>query len=104
MLKNVATVANSAVRATDLVGCLGGEEFIILLPNTSLDAARRLAEKLRAHMQQSPTPWEKSSITTTVSIGVASTTAAQQHDFDHLYSTADKALYSAKALGRNRVV
>ncbi|MDD2881814.1 MAG: GGDEF domain-containing protein [Rhodoferax sp.] len=104
VLKNVATVANSAVRATDLVGRLGGEEFIILLPNTSLDAARRLAEKLRAHMQQSPTPWEKSSITTTVSIGVASTTAAQQHDFDHLYGTADKALYSAKALGRNRVV
>ena len=103
VLKNVAAVANSAVRATDLVGRLGGEEFIILLPNTSLEAARRLAEKLRAHMQQTPTLWEKTSITTTVSIGVASSTAAEQRDFDHLYTTADKALYSAKQLGRNRV-
>jgi diguanylate cyclase (GGDEF)-like protein len=104
VLKNVAVVANSAVRATDLVGRLGGEEFIILLPNTSLEAARRLAEKVRAQMQQSPTPWEKTSITTTVSIGVASSTAAEQRDFDHLYTTADKALYSAKERGRNRVV
>ena len=104
VLKNVATVAINAVRATDLVGRLGGEEFIILLPNTSLEAARRLAEKLRAQVQQSPTPWDAARITTTVSIGVASTTATEQRDFDHLYSTADKALYSAKALGRNRVV
>ncbi len=104
VLKNVSAVANSTVRATDLVGRLGGEEFIILLPNTSLEAARRLAEKLRAQMQQTPTPWEKTSITTTVSIGVASATAAEQRDFDHLYTTADKALYSAKELGRNRVV
>lgn len=104
VLKNVAVLANSAVRATDLVGRLGGEEFIILLPNTSLEAARRLAEKVRAHIQQAPTPWEKTCISATVSIGVASTTAAAQRDFDHLYSTADKALYSAKQLGRNRVV
>jgi len=103
VLKNVAAVANNAVRSTDLVGRLGGEEFIILLPNTTMDAARKLAEKLRANLQRSPTPWEDGRINSTVSIGVASTTAVENRDFDHLYTSADKALYSAKEKGRNRV-
>lgn len=103
VLKNVATVANSSVRSTDLVGRLGGEEFIVLLPNTSADSAHKLAEKLRANLQRSPTPWEKGRINSTASIGVASTTAAENRDFDHLYTSADKALYTAKEKGRNRV-
>jgi diguanylate cyclase (GGDEF)-like protein len=104
VLKNVAAVANRSVRSTDLVGRLGGEEFIILLPGTSLEAARRLAEKLRMNLEQSPVPWEGTPITCTVSVGVASTTAAEQRDFDHLYTQADKALYLAKKKGRNRVI
>jgi len=104
VLKNVAAVANNTVRSTDLVGRLGGEEFIILLPNTSLEAARKLAEKLRANMQAAAVTWEQHVIKTTVSIGLASTTAAEKRDFDHLYAHADKALYTAKSLGRNRVV
>jgi diguanylate cyclase (GGDEF)-like protein len=48
--------------------------------------------------------WEKAVIRTTVSIGVASTSAAEKLDFDHLYSAADKALYIAKEKGRNRVI
>ena len=104
VLKNVGVVANSTVRASDLVGRWGGEEFIILLPNTSLEAARRLAEKLRANLEHSSVVWEKSAIHTTVSIGVASTSAAENLDFDHLYTVADKALYIAKEKGRNRVI
>jgi len=103
VLKNVAAVATSSVRTTDLVGRLGGEEFIILLPATTLEAARWLAEKLRAKMEKSSTVWGGQRITSTVSIGVASTSAAQQHDFDHLYTSADEALYRAKEKGRNRV-
>lgn len=104
VLKNVAFIANNTVRATDLVGRLGGEEFIILLPNTSLEAARGLAEKLRANMERHPTPWENMAISTTISIGLASTTAAENRDFDQLYTAADKALYQAKERGRNQVV
>lgn len=103
VLKNVAAVANNSVRSTDLVGRLGGEEFIILLPNTTMDAARKLAEKLRANLQRTPTAWEQGLINSTVSVGVASTTAAENRDFDHLYTSADKALYTAKEKGRNRV-
>lgn len=103
VLKNVSAAANGSVRSTDLVGRLGGEEFIILLPNTPIDAARWLAEKVRASVERSPTTWENGQIHSTVSIGVASTTAAEKRDFDHLYSSADQALYSAKEKGRNRV-
>jgi diguanylate cyclase (GGDEF)-like protein len=104
VLKNVAFIANNSVRATDLVGRLGGEEFIVLLPNTSLEAARGLAEKLRANIERHPTPWESGVIKTTISIGLASTTAAEKLDFDLLYTAADKALYLAKERGRNQVV
>jgi diguanylate cyclase (GGDEF)-like protein len=104
VLKNVAVVANRTVRATDLVGRLGGEEFIVLLPQTTLEAARRLAEKLRANLEQSAILWEGQRITSTASIGLASTTASEHLDFDHLYNQADKALYMAKERGRNRVV
>jgi diguanylate cyclase (GGDEF)-like protein len=104
VLKNVAFIANNTVRATDLVGRLGGEEFLILLPNTSLEAARGLAEKLRANMERHATPWESTVIKTTISIGLASTSAAENRDFDALYTAADKALYQAKERGRNQVV
>lgn len=104
VLRHVATLANSTVRSTDLVGRLGGEEFIVLLPGTSVDAARRLAEKLRAVLEASPTAWEQTTIVATVSIGIAGTTASEKRSFDSLYSDADKALYMAKQRGRNRVV
>jgi diguanylate cyclase (GGDEF)-like protein len=100
----VASTAGRTVRSTDLVGRLGGEEFIVLLPCTSVEAARRLAEKLRNQLQNAPTLWEKTRIPATASIGVSGTTANDNHDFDTLYREADKALYVAKTQGRNRVV
>jgi diguanylate cyclase len=104
VLRQVATLASATVRSTDLVGRLGGEEFIVLLPNTSAEAGRKLAEKLRHRLESTPVPWERSSISVTASIGLASTTAAEKRDFDTLYTEADKALYLAKQRGRNRVV
>lgn len=103
VLRNVANAMRAAVRSTDLVGRLGGEEFVVLLPGTSLVAARTLAEKLRVRLQQSPTRWENGTITCTASIGMAGTTAKEKRTFDSLYNEADKALYIAKMRGRNRV-
>ena len=103
VLRNVANAMRAAVRSTDLVGRLGGEEFVVLLPGTSVVAARMLAEKLRVRLQNSPTPWENGAITCTASIGMAGTTAKEKRNFDSLYNEADKALYMAKMRGRNRV-
>ncbi len=104
VLRHVAALASSTVRSTDLVGRLGGEEFIVLLPNTSSEAGRKLAEKLRLRLEASVIEWEGTRIPVTASIGLSSTTAEEKRDFDHLYTEADKALYLAKQRGRNRVV
>jgi diguanylate cyclase (GGDEF)-like protein len=104
VLKHIAVVASNAVRSTDLVGRLGGEEFIFLLPNTSMEAAQKIAEKLRTRIEKSSTPWEKIFIPVTASIGLSGTTALEKREFDALYVDADKALYIAKQRGRNRVV
>ena len=104
VLRHVATLASTTVRSTDLVGRLGGEEFIVLLPNTSAEAGRKLAEKLRLRLESAPVPWEKATIAVTASFGLASTTSEEKRDFETLYTEADKALYLAKQRGRNRVV
>lgn len=104
VLKHVANIASSTVRSTDLVGRLGGEEFMVLLPNTSLEAARRLAEKLRHRLESTPPEWEGTKIRTTASIGLAGTTASEKRVFESLYNNADKALYLAKQRGRNQVI
>lgn len=104
VLRHVAGLLQSAVRRTDLVGRLGGEEFTVLLPDTSADDAAALAEKLRQRLQDAPTPWEATPIAATVSIGLAATTAEENRTFETLYQNADKALYLAKQGGRNRVV
>ena len=104
MLRHVAALVGASVRSTDLVGRLGGEEFMVLLPGTSSQAGRTLAEKLCRHIEANPLAWQGESIPVTVSIGLASTTTGQAPDFEHLYRGADAALYQAKRQGRNGVV
>ncbi len=103
-LKHVAALVHRTVRSTDIAGRLGGEEFMLLLPGTTDEAARKLAEKLRARLEANPVMWQGEAITVTASIGVAGTNPAAHCNFDRLYAEADKALYQAKELGRNRVV
>ena len=104
VLRHVATLLGTGVRNTDLVGRLGGEEFIILLPATTIESAQRLAEKLRQRLQASPVLWVGKPIQMTASFGLAVSTTFLTLDFDTLYNTADKALYLAKSSGRNRVM
>lgn len=103
VLRHVAHLLSTTVRSTDLVGRLGGEEFMVLLPGTPQEAGRTLAEKLRMNIEENPLAWQGSTIPVTVSIGLASSTAEQALDFERLYRGADTALYQAKDRGRNRV-
>ena len=104
VLRHVATLLGTGVRNTDLVGRLGGEEFIILLPATTMESAQRLAEKLRQRLQTSPVLWIGKPIQITASFGLAVSTPFLTLAFDALYNSADKALYRAKSSGRNRVM
>ncbi len=104
VLKHAAMIASTTVRSTDLVGRLGGEEFIVLLPGTSIEAARKLAEKIRMKLEGETASWNDTRMAITVSIGIAGTTASEKQSFEVLYHDADKALYVAKQRGRNRVI
>jgi len=79
---------------------MGGEEFLLFLPQTELALAQAIAERLRQHIAT----WtlEPEHLSVTVSIGVAQASAEDQA-FDDLLIRTDRALYAAKAAGRNRV-
>ncbi len=89
-------------RATDVIARLGGEEFVLLLPNTDVDAAKQLAQRLREAVCEAPLYLAGETIKLTVSIGVAEGRSSSE-PLHELLSRADAALYRAKAAGRDRV-
>lgn len=104
VLKQLGKELKLFLREHDLVGRIGGEEFVMLLPETSLDEATAIAERLRQSVEKLTLPvLHEQTITLTVSIGVASATEAEQQ-LDNIWQIADEHLYQAKASGRNRVV
>lgn len=99
-LQNLASIISSTLRKSDVVGRLGGEEFGVLLPDTAIDAAIALADKLRQAIAEAPVSFQGRQIPLTVSLGVSS----GAYDADVLLQRADAALYRAKRQGRNCVV
>ncbi len=104
VLKHTATRLLDGVRSVDIVARVGGEEFFVLLPQTSLAAAQSVAEKLLRSLQQSPARISSElQIAVTASLGVGTLPAGHDGTLASLYAAADHALYEAKRLGRNRV-
>ncbi len=90
-------ISDSVKRAGDCAARYGGEEFAVLLPDTSAMDAMTIAETIRRKVQG----WSDEPVMSTVSIGIASVTPTQTIDWASFVHAADKALYSAKAAGRN---
>jgi diguanylate cyclase (GGDEF)-like protein len=99
-LRALGQALRDAVRPTDVVGRIGGEEFAILLPQTSRDGAVTLAERLRTAIAALVIDFAGSIIPLTISIGVA---AGEHAELATLLRDADAALYLAKNAGRNRI-
>jgi diguanylate cyclase (GGDEF)-like protein/PAS domain S-box-containing protein len=103
-LRRIANVLSSNLRVVDLIARFGGEEFIVLLCDTGLEQALRIAEQLRqvvaATRLEAP---DGTTIGLTVSIGVASRPDGDARDFDQLLADADAGAYAAKHAGRDRV-
>ena len=107
VLRMVADRFSEQLRDGDLIGRFGGEEFAILLPNTSGTEAGRVAERLRGHIANSPIVVSDGraaqiGVGITVSVGVAELAHTRQ-DLDELLAVADAALYQAKAAGRDQI-
>jgi two-component system cell cycle response regulator len=105
VLRDVSELLLGVARGVDVVGRYGGEEFLVVLPETDDDGAAAFAERVRERVEAHAfRPWDDGrELRTTASIGVASFPAARIESVEDLFARADAALYRAKADGRNRV-
>ncbi len=107
VLRELARRISTSLRPTDFFVRLGGEEFAVVMPDTHLIDAARVAQRLRAAIAKTPfvLPEVPEGIPVTLSIGLAETfPAAEQETSEKLFDRADAALYRAKQEGRNRIV
>jgi len=110
VLQAVAQCLRSSLRQNDIAGRYGGEEFVVLLPETDLEAAKLVAERFRSGIAEEPMAVEGGALAVTASLGVSAYVGkgSSNGSVDHLVETivdqADQALYQAKHSGRNRVV
>ncbi|MFH1217850.1 MAG: diguanylate cyclase [Pseudomonadota bacterium] len=104
VLKRTARLLKKNVRGTDLVARYGGEEIVVLLPETDNEQALVIAEKLRRDVASQRILCEGSPLSITVSIGVATQPETNFGEAEQLFNAADQALYKAKNDGRNKVV
>ena len=102
VLKLVASSMLSELRKSDILARVGGEEFSIVLPNTDLDKAISIAEKIRIKIKNIDYKHNSVDVIVTGSFGV-SQNSETDIDLDDIYARADKALYKAKSSGKNRV-
>lgn len=102
VLKAVTEALLGQLREVDVLGRMGGEEFAVLLPQTGLDGACQLAERLRAAVAGIRLPLADGVLKTSISLGVACRSGGDTH-FDHVLGRADRAMYRAKESGRDRI-
>ena len=115
-LKHVVATLSPQLRASDLIGRYGGEEFVVFLPETGLHAAAQIGERMRAAIEARPyhvdstdndserTPTDALDMTISIGVATHSATLRERPDIESLINAADFALYEAKRRGRNRVV
>lgn len=103
VLRTIAGTMNTWLREEDIVFRFGGEEFMVIMPDTKESDAFHPLDRMREKLSEDVVSFEGHQIKTSVSIGVA-TVSVRDRDESAVIGRADKALYSAKSSGRNRVV
>lgn len=102
VLQLLAKAMRKSLRDVDFIGRYGGEEFVILMPETNAEEALAAMEKLRTKVENSPFNFRKERVPITMSFGVSEFHSLE--DGETVFERADKALYQAKAEGRNRCI
>jgi diguanylate cyclase len=103
VLKSIGGLIKDSLREMDTPARFGGEEFIVLLPDTTTDRACMAAEKIRKAIEKHTFSEPIQALSITASFGIATIDAHKTNAFDFAYQKADQAMYQAKAKGRNRV-
>ena len=104
VLQQASRVMQRILRRGDVLGRLGGEEFMIMLPGTNGEAAQQIAERLRVRVANTPVTYEDLTLNITISIGVFYMPEPCALKIDEMVRFADEAMYEAKETGRNKVV
>jgi diguanylate cyclase (GGDEF)-like protein len=104
VLVELARVLTGLLRTVDSIGRIGGEEFLVVAPETTLDGAAVMAERLRSTVERTPFVYEGTPIPVTVSVGFAVAEPGTKPEFERLKHVASAAMRQAKANGRNRAV
>ncbi len=102
VLKKVAEVLSSSIRESDIAGRFGGEEFSVILPQTGIEEACIVAERIRETVEKSVVSTPQGDVSVTISVGLAQLEGNEP--INQLMGKADKALYEAKEKGRNMVM
>jgi diguanylate cyclase (GGDEF)-like protein/PAS domain S-box-containing protein len=102
VLRQLSARWRETLRGIDIIGRYGGEEFLVLLPESDLSTAKQVAERMRLRVTNIPMSTTAGEVRITVSLGVA-TLKGEIMSLEELIADADKALYEAKETGRNRV-
>jgi diguanylate cyclase (GGDEF)-like protein len=103
VLQTVTRLCSASVRESDLIGRYGGEEFLIITPETDIAEAAEIAERLRQGIEKMRIPTEKGDVHVTISLGVATCEPGSDLSLQELIRRVDEALYVSKAKGRNCV-
>jgi len=101
ILKEFVKIIQKIIRHSDILGRFGGEEFIVLLPNTKVSGALRLAHRIKEEVEKNSFQFGNKDIKITTSIGI--TSASLNDSLESLLERVDEALYDAKRKGRNRI-
>ncbi len=99
VLKTVSAIIKDSIRVYDVVGRYGGEEFVVILPDTTLDEAKEVAERIRRNVENC----DKFSFYQTISLGLTCTSEKNYEKYLEMVADADRALYFSKNNGRNQV-
>ena len=102
MIQAIADAVRQTLRATDIAGRYGGEEYAVLLVDTALDDAAVLAERLRQSVEAMLINYNEHKIKVTLSLGIAQY-SSEMKEHRQWIEASDKALYRSKANGRNQV-
>ena len=106
LIKIAKAIKDVVQRPGDLVARFGGEEFAVILPNTNIEGAAHVAEKICFAVRTLAIPHQNSPVSSniTISAGLATIIPEPSSNFEQVITAADQALYQAKAAGRDRLV